>query len=118
MVKKSPSLSSPVEQEHRKDAPPGWINVQERLAEASGLSILLVEGHQPPALAISNNNSICNALQSSPAHVALCDPYCGIAHKRATTAGETIRYKCHAGFECFAQPVDISGKKNLAVIGG
>src|SRR6185503_20319786 len=51
-------------------------------------------------------------------HVQLCDPYCGAAHSKAMKAGGTIDYKCHAGLSCFARPVEISGKRNLAVIGG
>ncbi|HWF89709.1 MAG TPA: diguanylate cyclase, partial [Pyrinomonadaceae bacterium] len=64
------------------------------------------------------NNSICRTFQSSPEHVRLCDPYCGVAHSRATEAGGTVEYKCHAGLLCFAKPIEISGKRNLAVIGG
>ena len=33
-------------------------------------------------------------------------------------AGEVVEYKCHAGLSCFAKPVEIGGKRNLAVIGG
>src|SRR6185295_19152073 len=116
MVKKPPiALDS---QERREDAPPAWLEVQDSLAESSSLALLLVDGHQPPALAISNNNSICQTLQSSPEHVRLCDPYCGVAHSRATEAGGTVEYKCHAGLSCFAKPVEMGGKKKLAVIGG
>ena len=32
--------------------------------------------------------------------------------------GATVDYKCHAGLECFVMPVQIAGRKNLAVIGG
>jgi diguanylate cyclase (GGDEF)-like protein len=100
-------------------APEEWAEAQESLAAASGLSILLVSGPQPPALAVSNNNSICQAFQSSPKHVRLCDPYCGQAHERALKAGSTTHYRCHAGLHCFTMPVQISkGKKKLAVIGG
>lgn len=105
-------------QEHPKDAPAGWVDVQEELAESLNLSVLLVDGHQPPALALSNNNSICEAFQSSPEYVGLCDPYCGDAHRRAISAGSTIQYKCHAGLQCFTMPVKIGRKKNLAAIGG
>src|SRR6185295_14848233 len=52
-------------QEHPADAPAGWVAVQEKLAAATGLSVLLVDGRQPPALVASNNNSICHAFQSS-----------------------------------------------------
>jgi diguanylate cyclase (GGDEF)-like protein len=105
-------------QEHPEDAPPGWAEVQEKLAASSGLSVLLVDGRQPPALVASNNNSICHAFQSSLAYVSLCDPYCGNAHSRALAAGSTVQYKCHAGLQCFTMPVQIGREQNLAAIGG
>src|ERR1041385_7013064 len=116
MVKKSPIALSP--QEHREDAPPSWPETQDAMAASSGLALLLVEGYQPPALVVSNNNSICRTFQNSPEHVQLCDPYCGAAHSRALKAGEAVEYKCHAGLSCFAKPVEIGVKRNLAVIGG
>ena len=116
MVKKPPIALNP--QERREDAPPAWLEVHDSLAESSSLALLLVDGYQPPALIISNNNSICHTFQSSAEHVKLCDPYCGVAHSRAIEAGGTVEYKCHAGLSCFAKPVEISGKRKLAVIGG
>jgi len=116
MVKKSPIAPNP--QEHRQDAPPAWPDVQDGLADSSGLALLLVDGYQPPAVVVSNNNSICHAFQSSPDHVKLCDPYCGAAYAKATKANDTIEYKCHAGLQCFAKRVELGSKRNLAVIGG
>jgi diguanylate cyclase (GGDEF)-like protein len=116
MVKKSPIALSP--QEHREDAPPTWADTQDSLAESSGLALLLVDGHQPPAVVVSNNNSVCQAFQNSPEHAELCDPYCGAAHARAMKAGGTVEYKCHAGLSCFAKPVELSSKRKFAVIGG
>jgi len=116
MVNKSPIALSP--QEHREDAPPTWPEIQDSLAESSALALLLVDGHQPPALVASNNNSICHTFQSSPEHVGLCDPYCGAAHWKAVKAGEVVEYKCHAGLSCFAKPVELGSKRSLAVIGG
>lgn len=115
-MKKSPI--APNTQEHREDAPPAWAEVQEGLAANSGLALLLVEGHQPPAVVVSNNNSICHAFQTSPEHAPLCEPYCGVAHAEATKAGGMIEYKCHAGLQCFAKRVELGNKRNLAVIGG
>ena len=99
-------------------APAGWAEILREIAEASGISLLLVEGHQPPALALANNNSICGALQSSPEHVKLCDPYCGEAHARATAANTITHYRCHAGLHCFATPLEFDKDRKLAVIGG
>jgi diguanylate cyclase (GGDEF)-like protein len=99
-------------------APRGWARIQEQIAGLSGISLLLVEGQQPPALAIANNNSICAALQSSPEHGKLCDPYCGAAHERAIAADTVTHYRCHAGLQCFAMPVELDSRRKLAVIGG
>src|ERR1041384_7006918 len=98
-------------------APAGWAEVQTRLAEQSGISILLVEGHQPPALVVTNNNSICHALQTSPQHASLCDPFCGEAHARAQAAKGITHYRCHAGLQCFAMPVELD-ERELVAIGG
>src|SRR5829696_7544850 len=116
MVKKSPIALIP--QEHREDAPPSWAEVQDSLAESSGVALLLVDGHQPPAVVVSNNNSVCHTFQTSPEHSELCDPYCGVAHSRAMKANGIVEYKCHAGLSCFAKPVELGAKRNLAVIGG
>ena len=118
MTKNSPRSKPAKVQEHPEDAPAGWAPVQHRLAASTGLSILLVNGHQPPALVVSDNNSICHALQTSADHASLCDPYCGDAHRRAIDSGAVVHYKCHAGLECFAMPIQIANERNLAVIGG
>src|SRR6266404_3340714 len=107
-----------IPQEVPEREPEGWREIQETIAASSGLAVLLVEGHQPPALAVSNNNSICQALQSSPEHVKLCDPFCGEAHARAIAAGTITHYRCHAGLQCFAMPIEIERARDLAVIGG
>lgn len=114
----APEIVSEILQEHRQDAPHGWPEVQDKLAGSIGLSILLVDGRQPPALVVSNNNSICQAFQTSPDHISLCDPYCGDAHRRAMSAGSAVQYKCHAGLQCVTMPVQIEGEQNLAVIAG
>jgi diguanylate cyclase (GGDEF)-like protein len=98
--------------------PPDWVESQNELAAGSGLSLLLVEGRQPPSLAVSNNNSICHAFQTSPAHAHRCEPYCGVAYDRALEEGGPAHYRCHAGLHCFATPVQIGSEKPLAVIGG
>src|SRR5215213_3479066 len=101
-----------------EETPDAWADAQDSLAAASGLSVLLVKGHQPPALHVSNNNSICRAFQSSPEHVRLCDPYCGVAYERAQKAGGPVHYRCHAGLHCFTAPVELGAQRELAVIGG
>src|SRR5205085_7700560 len=100
------------------ELPARWVEVLEGLAVSSGLSLLTVEGRQPPSLAVANNNSICHAFQSSPAHAHLCQPDCGEAHFRAQSAGGVVEYRCHAGLHCVTVPVRLTTEKPLAVIGG
>ena len=95
-----------------------WERVQASVAADTDLAILLIDGPQPPQLAVSNNNSICHAFQSSTTHAHLCDPYCGAAFQRAQEAGEATHYRCHAGLHCFAMPVGLDAPRPLAVIGG
>ena len=110
--------NGPVPQQSTETPPSGWAELQDEIAATSGVSLLLVHGHQPPALALANNNSICDALQSSPRYVKLCDPFCGAAHDRATAAKAITHYRCHAGLHCFAMPVQIDSRRQLTVIGG
>ena len=117
MKGKTPARTAQIAQETPERAPSGWRELQDSVADSAGVALLLVEGHQPPALAITNNNSICETLQSSPEYANLCDPYCGAAHSRAISEGEVIHYRCHAGLQCFALPLQIGGR-SLAVIGG
>jgi diguanylate cyclase (GGDEF)-like protein len=105
-------------QTQNQQKPDDWADAQESLAASSGLSLLLVEGHQPPAILVSNNNSICRAFQSSPDHVKLCDPFCGVAFDRAQKAQGAVHYRCHAGLHCFTMPIEAGAKRQLAVIGG
>lgn len=108
----------PIQQEMPDGIPKGWAEIQKSIAESAGISLLLVEGYQPPALAIGNNNSICAALQSSSEHRRLCDPFCGAAHDRAVSAKAITHYRCHAGLQCFAMPVEIDSRRQLSLIGG
>jgi diguanylate cyclase (GGDEF)-like protein len=113
------SKSDSVESQKSSTEPPkGWTQIQRSLAASTGLSLLLVEGHQPPAVEVSNNNTICNAFQSSDEFSHLCEPYCGSAFDKTWESGETIQYRCHAGLQCVATPVRIEGSKAYSIIGG
>ena len=117
-MKKQADQRPPLEQSLPDRTSQGWASAQESIAESSAIALLLVDGHQPPALAVANNNSICNALQTSPDYVGLCDPFCGAAHARALSENTIIHYRCHAGLHCFAMPIKLGNDRDLAVIGG
>ena len=68
MDKSAPASERAATHAPSADIPAEWVEAQKHLSASSGLSLLLVEGRQPPSLVVSNNNSICQAFQSSPAH--------------------------------------------------
>ncbi|MGH9940914.1 MAG: diguanylate cyclase [Pyrinomonadaceae bacterium] len=94
------------------------MEAQSVVSRETGLAVLLVEGHQPPQLTETCNNSICAAFQSSERHAHRCDPYCGEAFNAARVAGEPIYYRCHAGLNCVALPVELEKERPLALIAG
>lgn len=107
--------------EARKPQPPPaeiWQAKQDALAKETELSILLVDGRQPPSLAVSNNNSICRVLQSSEKHTHLCEPFCGKAFDNVQKNGEAIAYLCHAGLQCVAAPLPPNPVRPLVTIVG
>ncbi len=95
-----------------------FINEKRRdeLADRSGLAIVLTDEHSP-ALAKSNNNSMCEILYNSEEFAPECEKFCGTAFARATEAGETIGYKCYAGLNCLAIPMKKEGKQVVAIVG-
>lgn len=95
-----------------------WQAIANNFAEQAGIAVLLVDGQQPPALAASNNNSICRVLQSSRAHAHLCEPFCGKAFENLQKAGKEISYVCHAGLQCVVAPLAPNAVRPLAAIVG
>ncbi len=84
----------------------------------SDMALLAVSGQQPPSLAQVNQNSFCHAIQSSPRHAHLCEPFCGQAFYRALDNGDAASYRCHAGFDCRAIRIAPHHGRQIAVIAG
>ena len=98
-------------------SPTGWTDVQEDLAESLNLSVLLVDGHQPPCPWRSQiTTRFARLFSRRPNSWVSAIRYCGDAHRRAISAGSTIQYKCHAGLQCFTMPVKIGRKKTLRLL--
>jgi ligand-binding sensor protein len=93
-----------------------WQSLQDRLAESSGLAIVVVD-ETSPDLAKSNNNSICQVLYNSDEFAPECAKFCGRAFEWATEAGKTVEYKCYAGLNCAAIPVKTKTKQLVAIVG-
>jgi len=93
-----------------------WQMIQDRLAESSGLAII-VAGESSPDLAESNNNSICRVLYNSEEFAPECEKFCGKAFEMATEAEKAVGYKCYAGLNCLAVPVKTETKQLVAIVG-
>ncbi|HYL98654.1 MAG TPA: diguanylate cyclase [Blastocatellia bacterium] len=94
-----------------------WLQVQSVLAERTGLTLLTFGRDGGPIGAIENNSSICEAMSGSPEHAALCQLDCGRAHSQALSEGERVKFRCHAGLQCFCLPSK-AGDLEIAVLGG
>lgn len=93
-----------------------WKPPQDRLAENSGLAIVVV-GENSSDLIESNNNSVCRILYNSEEFAPECAKFCGKAFEMATEAGKTVGYKCYAGLNCLAVPVRAETKPLVAIVG-
>lgn len=107
---------------HENSLASPFSEVGELLAAAaqhtSDIALLAVSGQQPPSLAQVNQNSFCHAIQSSPGHAHLCEPFCGQAFYRALENNGAESYRCHAGFNCRVVRIAPRHGRQIAVIAG
>ncbi|MBI3653957.1 MAG: diguanylate cyclase [Acidobacteria bacterium] len=95
----------------------GWLCIQQSLAEKTDLALLTLAADKEIIGQIENDNSICKRFWNSAEYGGHCDEDCGKAYRRAVIANEAIEYRCHAGLQCFANPIFHNGKP-LVVLGG
>ncbi len=89
-------------------------NPTEKLADESGLAIILVDENS--SVSKANNNSICEILYASEEFAPRCGEFCGRAFQMATEAGKSVPYQCYAGLDCLAVPLK-SEKSLVAIVG-
>ncbi|MEZ5345449.1 MAG: diguanylate cyclase [Pyrinomonadaceae bacterium] len=94
-----------------------WQETQDRLANGSGLAVVMIDGVGLSSVSESNNNSICSTLISS-GHSAQCEKFCGSVFENAEVGKDAVKYKCHAGLECVAVPLKTPNEKKLVAILG
>ena len=95
-----------------------WQIVQDKMAEKSGLAILLVDEKGLSTVSKSNNNSICELLTKSKEFAPKCQKYCGAVYEKAVEADKPLKYKCHAGLQCIAVPINAENDKKFVAIAG
>lgn len=94
-----------------------WLRLQKSIAESTGLAIITFNGDDSVLGGAENNNSICEAMMSSPDHAHLCEQDCGRAWSLARSANCSTGFRCHAGLDCFVLPATINDVE-VAVVGG
>jgi diguanylate cyclase (GGDEF)-like protein len=94
-----------------------WLRAQESLADKTGVALGTLESESSPVGDFYNDNSICRAMLASPEHAQLCALDCGRAYSRAARSSGTVEFRCHAGLQCFAVPLNVESRR-LVVLGG
>ncbi|MEO8574629.1 MAG: diguanylate cyclase [Pyrinomonadaceae bacterium] len=87
----------------------------DRVAEENGVAIVVLDENSHE-VSVSNNNSLCSALTSSPEFRPRCAEFCGVAFQNTRT-GDAFEYECYAGLTCKAIPVADRGNRYVAIIG-
>jgi diguanylate cyclase (GGDEF)-like protein len=88
----------------------------DRLADESGLAIVIVD-ENARELDSANNNSMCRSLYYSDEFAPKCAEFCGKAFEKAFEAGGAVDYECYAGLACRAIPVSTDDVKRVVITG-
>ena len=91
-------------------------NQREEFAAESGLAIVITD-ENASEIAASNNNSMCRTLYDSAEFAACCAEFCGRAFALAHENNEIAAYRCYAGLDCRAVPLENEDKKFVAIVG-
>lgn len=94
-----------------------WRKRQERLSTESGLAVVVLCEDGLDGLVETGNNSICSVLSSSEKFAPQCRKFCGKAFGETRKSDGPLKFKCHAGLECVAVPLETGSKKTTAIVG-
>ena len=91
-------------------------SVLDEITAESGMAVVIVD-RNTQVVAMSNDNSICRALNPLNTFVGPCASDCGRAFERTKEAGAPVDFECHAGLQCRSVPLGASGKQLVAITG-
>jgi diguanylate cyclase (GGDEF)-like protein len=91
-------------------------NVLDEITAESGMAVVIVD-RNTHIVAMSNDNSICRALNPPDTFVGACAQDCGRAFDRTREAGAPIDFECHAGLQCRSVPLGTGNKQLVAITG-
>ena len=91
-------------------------SVLDEITAESGMAVVIVD-RDTHVVAMSNDNSICRALNPPDTFVGPCAEDCGRAFERSKEAGAPVDFECHAGLQCRSVPLNASSKQLVAITG-
>jgi diguanylate cyclase (GGDEF)-like protein len=91
-------------------------SVLDEITADSGMAVVIVD-RTTHVVAMSNDNSICRALNPPDTFVGACAEDCGRAFELTKEAGAPINFECHAGLQCRSVPLGSAGKQLVAITG-
>lgn len=91
-------------------------NVLDEITAESGMAVVIVD-RNTHVVAMSNDNSICRALNPPDTFVGACAQDCGRAFDRTREAGAPVDFECHAGLQCRSVPLGAGNKQLVAITG-
>ena len=91
-------------------------NVLDEITAESGMAVVIVD-RNTHVVAMSNDNSICRALNPPETFVGACAEDCGRAFDRTREAGAPVDFECHAGLQCRSVPLGTGNKQLVAITG-
>lgn len=94
-----------------------WREMQNDLAEITGLTIATFDHPQHPVVDISNNHRICQLSQESAQGRKLCDFYCGKNLRKSFQTDDTLSYQCHNKLQCVILPLEVGDRRASILVG-
>ena len=91
-------------------------NVLDEITAESGMAVVIVD-RNTHVVAMSNDNSICRALNPPDTFVGACAEDCGRAFERTREVGAPVDFECHAGLQCRSVPLGTGNKQLVAITG-
>ena len=88
----------------------------DEITAESGMAVVIVD-RNTHVVAMSNDNSICRALNPPDTFVGACAEDCGRAFERTRDADAPVDYKWHAGLQCRSGPLGTGNKQLVAITG-
>lgn len=92
--------------------------IQDKFAEATGLSAVIVDAKGEPLTTPSNFTSFCDYMRSFPAGLSRCIACDNSGGHRALALQKPVVYLCHSGLTDLAAPIIVQGEYIGAFLAG